>query len=476
MHKLGIIVPYRNRYKQLIQFKQHIREYLKDKDIDYKLLIIEQDDGTAFNRGKLLNIGVIRAKELGCDYVVFHDIDMLPIRADYSYSDKPTHLSTKFQISNNLDTMDIPFPQYFGGVTMFTVENFERINGYSNEYWGWGFEDDDLFHRVRQVGLSTDIFKDPSYVASSTSMKFNGVDSYGTLDNIISYVRDFSIHIAIQPDNLLLNHEKVADKYPIFSVPGYDFNLYYDSFKRYNLEIFDRKGQIHTITSDIVEPRPCKLTITWESRARKLSLYIDKEIIGEVTLSYSLYAYSRHKTMYIGCSSREVKEKEKINYYPGGINTFCTYQCCLGKEEIDSLVDNQGLGLSLDFDNYKSSEEIITYYDPKFTRHYTLIDISPKGNDAKVYKCWFESTKAMEYSYVAVPHRRRSLFQLLDHEPNGYLNGRWKDQLTRYNQLKYTNEVLTGIRSFKDDGLSNCDYQLYGEVSVDNVHQLNVGL
>ena len=30
----------------------------------------------------------------------------------------------------------------------FTGEQFEKTNGYSNEYWGWGGEDDDLFMRT----------------------------------------------------------------------------------------------------------------------------------------------------------------------------------------------------------------------------------------------------------------------------------------------------------------------------------------
>mgnify|MGYP000138204090 CR=1 FL=1 len=29
MHKLGVIVPYRNRYEHLIEFKTHIVQYLK---------------------------------------------------------------------------------------------------------------------------------------------------------------------------------------------------------------------------------------------------------------------------------------------------------------------------------------------------------------------------------------------------------------------------------------------------------------
>ena len=36
-------------------------------------------------------------------------------------------------------------------VTAFTEESFKKINGYSNEYWGWGGEDDDISHRMFEV-------------------------------------------------------------------------------------------------------------------------------------------------------------------------------------------------------------------------------------------------------------------------------------------------------------------------------------
>jgi hypothetical protein len=34
-------------------------------------------------------------------------------------------------------------------------EHFESINGFSNDYWGWGYEDMDLAKRFSSVGLST---------------------------------------------------------------------------------------------------------------------------------------------------------------------------------------------------------------------------------------------------------------------------------------------------------------------------------
>ena len=44
---------------------------------------------------------------------------MLPEKVDYSYSDIPIHLATD----------NLPFEHYFGGITLFPIDLFERING-----------------------------------------------------------------------------------------------------------------------------------------------------------------------------------------------------------------------------------------------------------------------------------------------------------------------------------------------------------
>ena len=49
---------------------------------------------------------------------------------------------------------------YFGGVILFTKDQVEKTNGYSNDYWDWGQEDDDLFWRSYYEGVTTyKIFK-----------------------------------------------------------------------------------------------------------------------------------------------------------------------------------------------------------------------------------------------------------------------------------------------------------------------------
>lgn len=41
----------------------------------------------------------------------------------------------------------LPYAGYFGGVSGLSKKQFLKINGFPNEYWGWGGEDDDIYNR-----------------------------------------------------------------------------------------------------------------------------------------------------------------------------------------------------------------------------------------------------------------------------------------------------------------------------------------
>lgn len=45
------------------------------------------------------------------------------------------------------DPTRLPYTQYFGGVSAVTPEQYMRMNGFPNHYWGWGGEDDDIAAR-----------------------------------------------------------------------------------------------------------------------------------------------------------------------------------------------------------------------------------------------------------------------------------------------------------------------------------------
>ncbi|MGE5539942.1 MAG: galactosyltransferase-related protein [Gemmatimonas sp.] len=148
--RLAIIVPYRDRQEHVQMFLPHIVAYFArdklDRYIDYAIHIVEQAPGKPFNRGLLLNAGFQIARD-SCDYVCFHDVDYLPLWADYSYPASPTRL-----IWHGL-TMKEDYGGFFGGVVLFPNEHFAKVNGYSNGYWGWGAEDTELGLRCDISGL-----------------------------------------------------------------------------------------------------------------------------------------------------------------------------------------------------------------------------------------------------------------------------------------------------------------------------------
>lgn len=42
---------------------------------------------------------------------------------------------------------------FFGGISIFTREQFEKVNGYGVNFWGWGREDDNMRYRLLQHGM-----------------------------------------------------------------------------------------------------------------------------------------------------------------------------------------------------------------------------------------------------------------------------------------------------------------------------------
>ena len=145
--QLGVIVPYRDREAHLKEFIPHVENILSSQLLPFSITVVEQFNDLPFNRGLLLNAGVL--ENLQSDYFCFHDVDMLPIESSYSYSNCPTHLAS------NVEQFDwaLPYEGFFGGVTLFDKKSFFKINGYSNNYWGWGSEDDDVYERCKKLGL-----------------------------------------------------------------------------------------------------------------------------------------------------------------------------------------------------------------------------------------------------------------------------------------------------------------------------------
>ncbi|CAB1317521.1 unnamed protein product, partial [Coregonus sp. 'balchen'] len=103
-----------------------------------------------FNRAKLLNVGYTEAlKDAEYDCFIFSDVDLIPMddRNLYHCYDQPRH----FAIAMDKFGFRLPYAGYFGGVSGLSKKQFLKINGFPNEYWGWGGEDDDIYNRFNKI-------------------------------------------------------------------------------------------------------------------------------------------------------------------------------------------------------------------------------------------------------------------------------------------------------------------------------------
>ncbi|XP_013400789.1 beta-1,4-N-acetylgalactosaminyltransferase bre-4-like [Lingula anatina] len=146
--RVVIIIPYRKRPEHLRHWLAHYHPILQRQMIEYRIVVAEQFGSELFNKGRLMNAAFIECKKaFDFDCVIFHDVDLL-LQDDrnmyWCYNlTSPRHLSpavSKFKYK-------LPYKKLVGGVLAFTKKQFKAVNGYSNEFWGWGGEDDDMAER-----------------------------------------------------------------------------------------------------------------------------------------------------------------------------------------------------------------------------------------------------------------------------------------------------------------------------------------
>lgn len=202
--KLSVVVPYRDREQHLKKFVPQMENYLNG-EVPFHIFIIEQADTKNFNRAKLLNVGFMESQDY--DYFAFHDVDMIPTDSDYSFPDGPTHLATEVEQFK----YQLPYDGYFGGVTLFDKESFQKINGYANEYWGWGAEDDDVLLRCRIMSIDT-YRKSCRYRSLSHERKIEQDPYYTNLDKLGRFQRNPVVEVMMKDGLSTLEYQKIAEE------------------------------------------------------------------------------------------------------------------------------------------------------------------------------------------------------------------------------------------------------------------------
>lgn len=181
IHKLAVLVPFRDRFEELLVFAPYIHKFLNDQKITHKIFILNQVDSYRFNRASLINIGYLYTKKEH-DYIAMHDVDLLPLNKNLSYAypkEQPFHVAAP-----NLHPR-YHYNKFVGGIllinrfvlsishiktyTFVFREHFSLVNGMSNKYWGWGLEDDEFYVRLRNANLNV---TRPVNITTGTSNTF----------------------------------------------------------------------------------------------------------------------------------------------------------------------------------------------------------------------------------------------------------------------------------------------------------------
>ncbi|XP_054596798.2 beta-1,4-galactosyltransferase 3 isoform X2 [Nothobranchius furzeri] len=151
-HKTAIIIPHRNREHHLKFLLYYLHPFLQRQQLSYGIYVIHQAGNYTFNRAKLMNVGFREAmREEDWDCLFFHDVDLIPEddRNLYTCDANPKHAA----IAMDKFGYKLPYKMYFGGVSALSPLHYLKMNGFPNNYWGWGGEDDDIGIRVSLAGM-----------------------------------------------------------------------------------------------------------------------------------------------------------------------------------------------------------------------------------------------------------------------------------------------------------------------------------
>ena len=111
--------------------------------------------GHRFNKGRLFNtaINYLEKQSLNITCLILHDVDLLPENDGNLYtceSTYPKHTTSRVRQIGSTRGYNRYYEFLIGGVLMLTFDMYKNLNGFSNLFWGWGGEDDDLSLRLIQ--------------------------------------------------------------------------------------------------------------------------------------------------------------------------------------------------------------------------------------------------------------------------------------------------------------------------------------
>lgn len=459
--KLGVCVPYRNRKLHLTKLIKNLGKYLSSKNIEYKFYIAHQVDKKLFNRGAMKNIAAKRAFEDGCDYIAWHDVDMIPAddSPDYSCPKKyPIHIATNLSKFNG----GMRYEQYFGGVVLFTREQVEKVNGYSNEYWDWGQEDDDLFWRCYNENM-VDVQKLVEYDYIKVA-KFDGKKSYMSVkvDRDLQAILNGShtISLLVKPE-----HDK---KYPQYLIGDENKKfIEYPMLRKKELNgwgvSFNNSNAISFMCKDIKN----NTYYNWGKRDEKIWTWVTLSYRKEDSLIYFLINNDLVFLDKDENNNKLISLQNKLKYFRKNDTLL------FGVDNNTNIFYKGNIAAIRIHDNFISDVENSSpkyYWDGNNPTKFG--NLSMKRNSIKF------NYEKIDVIQSILPFRRNGKYTCMPHKDEGFLNGEWiKKNTTSKNEKKLAKKLKSKKFPYKKDGINSVKYKIKSIENIDNFTEIiNVSL
>ena len=488
MKRLAVILPYNEQHIE--NFTDHFRVTVQEgDDLYYKLIFMKQKSNRPLNKGKLFNIGYMLHKEK-FDYFCFHDSDLIPIsdECDYSYEKKPISLvgmRNKIEFGDqekvqNFDEYSLPYDEYFGGATLFSKEHFQEVNGYSNEYWGVGYEDYDLLLRCVVKGLS--VRTEIETPVSKTYGSFNGTNSYIEIPSENAKIKNatnksFTVSAWFCPDGEPPYSAEVDTnrcEYSIFMRPGYHTGISYIHGGFLKVVVWIRPIGSSERESIVIQT-PLR-TNQWyhigmvvDDREQVVTLYVDGKEVGKKSYEGQLVEYL-NKSYYIGVGDPNLSVWK--NYCKGQIAEVGLWSDVLKDYEMELIFDR---GIINNKGEYTTSKLPVGVWDFKGGYDNITFDISGNGNHAKFYNIEFANKSLKSNTERYLPYRRNGAYGYISSEEQ-YLN---LENLTRSehpeimtNRNIFNKKVRNQMQDVDNDGLSSTKFRIVNRKDYQGKHEV----
>lgn len=128
--RLAILVPFRDRFEELLEFVPHMYSFLERQNVPFHIFVVQQKDNNRFNRASLINVGFLHTRN-EYDYIAMHDVDLLPLNDNLKYEYpkfNPLHISSPETHPK------YHYATFIGGILLITNEHYEMVHGMSNRY------------------------------------------------------------------------------------------------------------------------------------------------------------------------------------------------------------------------------------------------------------------------------------------------------------------------------------------------------